>query len=252
MHSSIEEKPDFSEGIFLMLDIHLYNYFLDSAFPPSCSPAPNWWLQNERYFLLKDVFYCTTENLLGEMLSSTMRGAWAWWAFCLCPSSVLSVSLLCGATGTEDSRIWLCRVGHARQGRRPLCCSGRERTFIMSSSQCSAQDFVQWHLGAASWAGRGGSVPGIIQEEVKSIKTRKTIPFWQRRASAVQVPCWARCRKQKPGRGKHRSEFGKRILILALSSRSNSHAEDGATEVREHCLQGRNNTKKLLTIPNES
>lgn len=34
MHTSIEEKSDFSEGLIFMLDIHLYNYILDSSFFP--------------------------------------------------------------------------------------------------------------------------------------------------------------------------------------------------------------------------
>lgn len=242
-HSSTEEKPDFSEGIFLILDIHLYNYFLGSGFLPSCSPAPNWWLWKERYFLC---FLLHNRKSPGR---NALRGAWAWWALCLCPSS----APLCGATGTEDSWIWLCTVATQGWARQEASQAGKRHLLSQALSAVPRTSFNgTWE--AASWAGR--SVPGIRQEEVKSVKTRRTIPCiqQQRGASVVPVPWWARWGKQKPGREKHRREFGKRLLILALSSTSNSDTKDGATEAREHCLKGKwvqwNNTKKVLTIPN--
>lgn len=61
----------------------------------------------------------------------------------------------------------------------------------------------------------------------------------QRRARVGPVPWWARWGKQKPGRGKPRREVGMRILILALSSTSNSPRKDSAAEGREHCLKGK-------------
>lgn len=34
VHTDIEEKSDFSEGLFLVLDIHLCNYILEASFFP--------------------------------------------------------------------------------------------------------------------------------------------------------------------------------------------------------------------------
>lgn len=69
----------------------------------------------------------------------------------LCPCSVGPLGQRKIRSGFAEAAV----QGRAGQGRRPLCCSGRERTFIISSTQCSAQDFVQRHLGGSKLSREG-------------------------------------------------------------------------------------------------
>lgn len=176
---------------------------------------------------------------------NALRGAG--WARCLCPSSVP----LCGATGPEESWIWPCRV--ATQGRRPLW-QGKDISDLKHSVQCPGLCSVA--PGRLSWAGRNGCVPGLHRRRWNPAKPgNHPMHPTAKWASVVTVTRWAKWEKQKPGRGKHRREFGKRRLALALSSTSsNSGTKDTATEVREHRLKGKrvqwNNTKRVLSIPN--